>query len=73
MFSNILHIPHYLTYLTMFVVIGSGIPAHQSQIQPKLHHGIMTTMQQLDFSCPQINTGFGNDIIHDIASWEDCG
>ena len=57
----------------MFVVIGSDIPAHQSQIQPKLHHGLMTTMQQLDFSCPQINTGFGNDIIHDIASWEDCG
>ena len=67
MFSNI---PLYLTYLTVFVVIGSGIPAHQSQMQPKLDHGIMTIAHQLDFSCPQINTGFRLDIIHDIAFWK---
>ena len=73
MFSNIMYIPLYLTYLEIFVVIGSGIPAHQSQMQPKLDHGIMTIANQLDFSCPQINTGFRLDIIHDIAFWEDCG
>ena len=61
-----------LTYVTMFVVIGYGISAHESQIQPKLLHGTMIT-HQLDFSCPQINTGFGTDLIHDIASWQDCG
>ena len=48
-------------------------PPESSEIQSNIHYGILKPAPKLDFPCPQNNTGFRADLIHDIASWQDCG
>ena len=48
-------------------------PPESSEIQSNIHYGILKPAPKLDFPCPQNNTGFKADLIHDIASWQDCG
>ena len=48
-------------------------PENAEILQSNVEYGILTSAPKLKNSCPQNNTRFRSDLIHDIASWQDCG
>ena len=66
--------PYFTTDDTPGSISGwKDCPPESSEIQSNIHYGILKPAPKLDFPCPQNNTGFKADLIHDIASWQDCG
>ena len=53
--------------------VDGKIVLQKVQKYSQIHCGILKPAPKLDFPCPQNNTGFKADLIHDIASWQDCG
>ena len=66
--------PYFTTDDTPGSISGwKDCPPESSEIQSNVHYGILKPAPKLDFPCPQNNTGFKADLIHDIASSQDCG
>ena len=64
--------PYHTTDDTTYLGAISGWKDCPPEIQANVHYAILTAPKN-DFPCPKNNSRFSSDVIHDIASWQDCG